>query len=197
MKRVGYLILWGVTIETERLILTTWNESDWREFRPIASDPDVMRYINDGRPWSDERIKAFVSRQIQLFDAHSFCRWKLIEKSTQLLIGFCGIGFWMDNPDAEIGWWLAKHKWGQGFATEAARATLDDAFNRVGLRKIISVAQPANQASIRIMTKLGMSQESTFEWKNMKLVRDGINAPSLLRRGQIIERQRWWPCECL
>ena len=66
-----------MTLETPRLILDTWQSSDWTDFRPIATDPEVMRYITGGRPWSDEEIQAFVDRQVQLYAERGFCRWKL------------------------------------------------------------------------------------------------------------------------
>jgi RimJ/RimL family protein N-acetyltransferase len=163
-----------VIIETERLILTVWQPSDWTALRPIATDVEVMRYITDGTPWSDEKIREFVNRQVNLYAARGFCRWKLIEKSTGDTIGFCGPGFWRDAGDPEIGWWLAHHRWGHGLATEAARAALRDAFERAGLDRIISVAMPANTASTRIMEKLGLRFECEFESEGTRLVRYAI-----------------------
>ena len=80
-------------LETERLALSTWQSCDWTSFRPIATDIEVMRYITGGVPWIDELIQAFVDRQVSLYTELGFCRWKLCEKSTGELIGFCGVGF--------------------------------------------------------------------------------------------------------
>ncbi len=161
-------------LETERLILDVWQPSDWVALRPIALDAEVMRYITGGVAWSDEQIRAYVERQMACYAARGFCRWKLIEKSTGAVIGFCGVGFWRDAPDPEIGWWLARGSWGRGLATEAARAALHDAFHRVGLERIISVAMPANTASTRIMEKLGLQFERAFESEGTQLVRYAI-----------------------
>jgi hypothetical protein len=57
----------GVPLETERLILDTWQSGDWAAFRPIATDVEVMRTITGGVPWSDERIQSFVDRQVELY----------------------------------------------------------------------------------------------------------------------------------
>ena len=133
--------------ETDRLILITWEPSDWVALRPIAADVEVMRYITGGVPWTDERIQAFVNRQVELFSERGFCRWKLLLKPAQEMIGFCGVGFWRDSLDPEIGWWLARSYWGRGLATEAARFALRDVLERVGLDRIISTARPANIAS--------------------------------------------------
>jgi ribosomal-protein-alanine N-acetyltransferase len=158
-------------METDRLHLNTWEAADWEALRPIATDPEVMRYITGGVPWTDEQVRSFVDRQIALYAERGYCRWKLIEKSSEEMIGFCGVGFWRDKPDPEIGWWLARRWWGRGLATEAARAALRDAVERIGLTRIISVAMPENTASRAIMTKLGMQFECEFEHSGTRLVR--------------------------
>ncbi len=164
-------------LETDRLILSTWQSSDWTALRPIATDVEVMRYITGGVPWTDERIQSFVNRQVELFSERGFCRWKLLLKPNKEMIGFCGVGFWGDGIDPEIGWWLARQYWGRGLATEAARVALPDAFERVGLDRIISVARPENIASTRIMEKLGLERECEFEKDGVHLVRYSIDRP--------------------
>jgi len=126
-------------------------------------------------PWSDEHIRSFVERQVNLFSERGFCRWKLIEKPGGNLIGFCGVGFWHNALDPEIGWWLARACWGRGLATEAARLALRDGFERVGLERIISIARPANTASTRVMQKLGLNFECEFESDGVPLVRYAIH----------------------
>jgi ribosomal-protein-alanine N-acetyltransferase len=162
-------------LETERLLLDTWQFADWTAFRPIATDPQVMRYINGGTPWTDEQIHLFVDRQVKLYSERGFCRWKLLAKPTWEMIGFCGVGFWRDALDPEIGWWLARRHWGRGLATEAARTTLRDAFERVRLDRIISIARPENTASTRIMEKLGLELECEFESESVRLLRYAID----------------------
>jgi RimJ/RimL family protein N-acetyltransferase len=163
-----------MVLETPRLVLDTWQSGDWTALRPIATDVEVMRYITGGTPWSDEQIRDFVERQIALYRHRGHCRWKLLEKPGGEMIGFCGVGFWRDHPDPEIGWWLARHRWGLGLATEAAVPALRDALDRVGLRRIISVAMADNAASIRIMRKLGLRLDGEFESGSFELVRYAI-----------------------
>jgi RimJ/RimL family protein N-acetyltransferase len=175
MNGSGLVIIIGMMLETERLVLDTWQESDWAEFRPVATDPEVMRYITGGTPWSDDQIRSFVNRQVKCYLERGFCRWKLLEKPTGDLIGFCGVGFWRDGLDPEIGWWLARPYWGKGLATEAATVALRDVFERVKLDRVISVARPANLASTRIMEKLGLQFETEFESEGVHLVRYAID----------------------
>jgi len=175
-------------LETERLILDTWQASDWTAFRPIATDPDVMRYITGGAPWTDDQIRSFVERQVKLYAERGFCRWKLLAKATGGMIGFCGVGFWRDAPDPEIGWWLARRYWGRGLATEAAEAASRDAFERVRLERIISVAMPENAASIRIMEKLGLKLECEFENEGVRLLRYAQSRLQYFSRAQPLTR---------
>ena len=175
-------------LETERLILDTWQSADWAAFRPIATDPEVMRYITGGAPWTDEQVRNFVERQVKLYSERGFCRWKLLDKTSEEMIGFCGVGFWRDAPDPEIGWWLARRYWGHGLASEAARTALLDAFERVGLERIISVARPENAASIRIMEKLGLKLECEFENEGVRIVRYATSRSQYCLRTQPLTR---------
>jgi len=161
--------------ETERLVLDTWQISDWTALRPIATDAEVMRHITGGVAWTDEQIRAFVDLQVKLYSERTFCRWKLLAKPAGELIGFCGVGFFRDHQDPEIGWWLARPYWGRGLATEAARTALPDAFERVRLDRVVSIARPANTASTRIMEKLGLKRECEFEDGGVRLLRYGID----------------------
>jgi RimJ/RimL family protein N-acetyltransferase len=164
---VAYPFLMGAAmrLETDRLYLSTWEEGDWERFKPIATDPEVMHFITGGRPWTDDEIRGFAERNQATFQERGFCRWKLEEKTSGELIGFCGVGFLHGQPDPEIGWWLARRYWGEGLASEAALVAFQDAIGRVGLNRIISIADPANQASIRIMRKLGLRFCKHFEFR--------------------------------
>ena len=161
-------------LETERLILDTWQSADWTAFRPIATDVEVMRYITGGVPWNDDQIRSFVDLQIESHRTQGFCRWKLLQKPDQNLIGFCGVGLWRHTVELEIGWWLAQPYWGRGMATEAALVALRDAFERVRLSRIVSIAMPENKASTRIMEKLGLEFDSEFENEGFRLVKYAI-----------------------
>lgn len=164
-----------MVFETERLLLQPWQGPDWRDLSRISGDTEVMRYINGGVPWTDEETREFVDRQVQLYAERGFCRWRLIERTTGEFIGFCGVGMWRSEADPEIGWWLARSRWSRGYATEAARAALDDALERVQLPRIVSVAMCGNAASIRIMQKLGLQFECEFESLGFRLVRYAIH----------------------
>ena len=91
-------------------------------------------------------------------------------------------GIWRDGLEPEIGWWLARRCWGRGLATEAATAALRDAFERVRLERVVSIARPANAASRRIMEKLGLEFECEFESEGVRLVRYAIDRARCVAR---------------
>jgi [ribosomal protein S5]-alanine N-acetyltransferase len=149
----------GIVIATERLFLKEWLPENFPDFKPIATNPQVMRYIGTGELWSDERIKQFIDNQIARYKQYKFCFWALIHRNTHALIGLCGLSLLNKPDEIEIGWWLIPEYWGQGLATEAAQAVMSYGFEQLNLPRIVSIAQPANQRSIRVMEKLGMHFE--------------------------------------
>jgi [ribosomal protein S5]-alanine N-acetyltransferase len=148
-----------LSMETERLLIQPWARDDWRAFRPIATDPEVMRYIGSGEIWSDERIVGFVERQIDGLRVRGYALWKLVEKENEGLIGFCGLQPLRETGETEIGWWLARDRWGRGLATEATRHVLHHGLDEIGLERIVAIAQPENTASVNVMRKIGMRFE--------------------------------------
>jgi [ribosomal protein S5]-alanine N-acetyltransferase len=165
-------------LETERLRLLCWRADDWRQLQPIAQDREVMRYISNGQPWTDEQIRGLVNRQIEGFAQRGFCLWRLLHKASDQMVGFCGLQPLPRTREIEIGWWLARAWWAQGLATEAGRAAMRDGFSRVGLERIVAVAQPENRASIHVMEKLGMTFESETTHRGFRVVLCAITRAS-------------------
>ena len=164
-------------IETQSIVLTTWEPEDWQFVHALASDPEVVRFIGHGLAWTDDRAREFVSRQIANYVAWGTCLWKMFLLPGREPVGFCGIQPLEGTREFEIGWWLAREHWGKGLSTEAARAALHDGFQRVGLARVVSVAVPENDRSIRVMKKLGMSFERGTTHKGVPVVLYSIARP--------------------
>jgi ribosomal-protein-alanine N-acetyltransferase len=101
----------------------------------------------------------FVDRIEAHFDAHGWGLWAVEVADTNTFIGY--VGLWTPNWDTalvEVGWRLAKESWGNGYATEAARAAVDDGFDRLGLDEIVSFTAVDNIRSQRVMQKIGMTR---------------------------------------
>ncbi len=147
-------------LETERLMFRDWTATDLEPFHSLCADPSVMEFVGDGAPWSRERTEQFIGCAREMSRTLGFCRWPVIYKPSSAVIGFCG--FVPASEGAEIGWRLAKDSWGQGLATEAARAVLKHGFETLGFQRIVATVQSPNRASIRVVEKLGMKAESSF-----------------------------------
>ena len=172
-----------IVCESERLYLREWVPDDWKRFRPLATDPRVLRYIGHGKPWTDEQIKARIASWIEVGRRRGWVLWPVIHRDDAELIGFCG--FWDGfAPDVEIGWRLLPEYWGQGLATEAAQAVMEYGFQRWNFPRLISVAQPENKASLRIMEKLGMEFERGFLHEGFEVVCYSKKNP-VIRQSQV------------
>ena len=162
-----------IPLETERLMIRDWAATDLEPFHSLCADPSVMEFVGDGTPWPRERSEQFVARAREMSRALGYCQWPVIDKPRSALIGFCG--FVPASDGVEIGWRLAKESWGQGLATEAARAVLRFGFETLGFQRIIATVQSANRASIRVVEKLGMQAESSFHRSGREVILFSIN----------------------
>ena len=116
-----------------------WSLADFQDFSRLAKNPNVMRYINNGKLWDDHRIRKFIERQQRLQKQLGHCLWVIEIQQKEGLIGFCGIAPFEPPGFLENGWWLDESCWGQGYATEAAKVVLDYAINVLGITQLRSV----------------------------------------------------------
>jgi RimJ/RimL family protein N-acetyltransferase len=146
----------GVTLETDRLRLRPFRQADLDDYAAMCADPEVMRYLSPGgAPMSREDAW----RQMALFAGHwhlrGFGLWAAEERGTGRFVGRVGLHYPEGWPDREVGWTLSRQFWGQGLATEAARASADHAFRELGWSHLISLILPGNARSIRVAERLG------------------------------------------
>ncbi|HJR26869.1 MAG TPA: GNAT family N-acetyltransferase [Acidimicrobiales bacterium] len=148
-------------LRTGRLLLRRWRAADREPFAVLNADPVVMEHFPSTltRAESD----AFVDRIAACFQDHAYGLWALEVLGTGRFIGYTGL--WPAafeapfTPAVEVGWRLAQHAWGRGYAPEAARAAVADGFERLGLDEIVSFTSTTNASSQRVMQKLGMTHD--------------------------------------
>ncbi len=153
------------TLTTERLTLRPMEGRDADAFAAMNADPAVMEHFTTGpldREASDRMLARM--REHHLREGHSLAA---VERTADgAFLGFTGIHrhHWYPD-DVEIGWRLASHAWGHGYATEAATAWMEYAFGELGLPRLISITVAANQKSIAVMRRLGFAlwEEATHE----------------------------------
>lgn len=147
-------------IETERLCLRPLKLEDVEDVLAYATDVEWARYLPVPQPYNRGHAEEFVASQI-LIDREHNPSWALVHNGT--VIGGTNLRLDLENHVAELGYSVARRHWGQGFATEAARAVIDAAFQSLAdLNKVRAMADLRNRASQRVMDKLGMTREGVL-----------------------------------
>ena len=147
--------------ETERLVLRRFRPEDAEAFAALNADPEVMRYIGEGAPLSRAASDELLARIAGHWRSHGYGLWCVAERDRpERCLGFAGLAVPAFLPEVlpavEVGWRLARDAWGRGYATEAARASIDVAFGSLGLASVISIVAEGNDRSARVAEKLGM-----------------------------------------
>lgn len=157
-------------METDRLYLRELVAEDKRELAKVLSDPESMRYYPE--PYSEEKVEQWIQRNLDNYKQYNHGLWAVILKDGDEFLGDCGIT--MQNIDGEIlpelGFHIMKAYWNHGFATEAAIACKDYAFDVLKLPKLFSYTTVDHVASQKVARNVGMRQYKVFERDGKKLV---------------------------
>ena len=156
-------------IRTARLILRPWRPSDLAPFAELNGDPHMMRFM--ARVLTRAESDTYVARIEASFAETGMGKWAVEAPGVADFIGAVGlqrIGFNAAfTPAIEVAWRLHSRYWGHGYATEAARAVIEDGFTRLGLTEILALTALPNIPSQRVMERLGMTR--TFEFDHPAL----------------------------
>lgn len=165
-----------IILETPRLILREVAEQDAQGFFDMDSDPEVARYVG-GVPVETLEKSLEMIRFIQKqYADYGIGRWSVLVKSSGEFAGWCGLkrmaGIVVNGRSdfVDIGYRFQQKHWGQGYATEAAQATLNHGFAQMGFDEICAFADVRNDASIHVLTKIGLERGPEFEWEGTKCV---------------------------
>lgn len=160
-----------IELETERLRLRQWIESDREPFARLNVDPRVMEFLPSilDRSTSD----AMIDRLQTLIADRGWGFWAVELKQDNQFIGFVGLQIpkadFPFSPCVEIGWRLGFEYWGKGYATEAAQAALKVGFERLELPEIVSFTAINNHRSSAVMERLGMNNQKTETFEHPSL----------------------------
>ena len=158
-------------LETDRLLLRAPIPEDAEELAPMYGDPEVMRYVGQGRTLTAKETASSVQRTIDMWAADGFGLFTAVRKDDDALIG--RVGLILRNTDTwqtahagetrptelEVGYTIGRPFWGKGYATEAAAAARDFALERLGARRLIALIIRGNDASENVARKLGFEYE--------------------------------------
>lgn len=147
-------------IETSRLTLRLMDPTDLDPLLKIFGDPKVMKAF-DEEPFTPEQMKRWLDRNLQHQKEHGYGLFSVIIESEGILIGDCGLEHMEVDGEqiAELGYDFRSDYWNQGYATEAAAAVRDFAFQELGIPHLISLIRVGNEASRRVAEKIGMDLE--------------------------------------
>jgi RimJ/RimL family protein N-acetyltransferase len=147
-------------LRTNRLLLRQFRPGDIDAYSAMCADPQVMRYLS---PTGEVMSREDAWRQMAMFVGHwqlrGFGMWAAEELQTGRFVGRIGLHYPEGWPDRELGWALCRPFWGQGLASEAARAAADHAFEVLGWKHLISLILPGNRRSIRVAEGIGSRRE--------------------------------------
>ena len=146
-------------VETERLVLRRWKIEDLDPLVRIFAKPEVWWFPFQRGLTADES-EHFLQKKLEEWASRGWAQWAAVSKQDAALIGFIGLSppeFLPEvMPTVEVGFRLDPDYWGRGLATEGARAALQFGFDVLGLDEIVSIYEPLNVASGRVMERLGM-----------------------------------------
>ncbi|HET9352648.1 MAG TPA: GNAT family N-acetyltransferase [Sphingomicrobium sp.] len=172
--------------ETDRLVLRKWGEGDSDRFHAIMNRPAVMRWL--GGVQGPEEWSAAYERIIGYQRDFGFTFWIVERKADGEMLGFCGLkranapGADAIAGDVEIGWRLREEAWGQGYAKEAAIASLDLAFDRFRAPFVIAMTALGNLPSQGLMKRLGMIRRADLDFVHQAFPADSDVNPQIIFR---------------
>lgn len=166
------------TLQTARLNLRPFAESDAEPLYHILSEECVLRYFPNPQPPARDRVARLVAHQIRHWEEHGFGWWAVELQAEPGLIGWNGLQYLPETGEIEIGYLLGRAHWGRGLATEGAQAGLRFGFTTLGLQTIIAVVHPENTASQGVIQKLGMAFSNKAEYFGMQVLRYTLDAAS-------------------
>jgi RimJ/RimL family protein N-acetyltransferase len=152
--------------ETARLILRDWQDEDWPIFWEATNTPAVMRWLGGV---ADAATRAAARARVEGYQRdHGHTFWMVERKHDGALLGFCGLkrSNQAGGPQGmmEVGWRLREDAWGQGYAKEAAAASLDLAFESFGADEVIALTVQGNTGSWGLMLRLGMERREDLDF---------------------------------
>jgi RimJ/RimL family protein N-acetyltransferase len=154
-------------IETDRLLLREWRAGDRDPFLAMCNSPAVMEHL--GGPSKPEEVDAGIARIRASQATNGHCFWAVDRKMDGAFLGFCGLKVASDpgtpiDGEIEIGWRLRDDVWGQGYAREAARASLAWGWANLDVSRIVAITVPANRRSLGLMERLGMTRRPDLDF---------------------------------
>jgi RimJ/RimL family protein N-acetyltransferase len=179
------------TLRTERLLLRGWRDDDLDPYAALNAEPEVAAFLS--MPLDRDQSAAMIERIRDHWRTDGFGLFAVERLDDGMFLGFTGVTTlaWAPDPEPEIGWRLARHAWGRGYATEAALEALRFAFEDRGMDAVVSYTHVDNARSRRVMEKLGLARRdrsAPYDFLHPRLPEGSPLRPQVTYR---LTRDRW------
>ncbi|WP_339166225.1 GNAT family N-acetyltransferase [Brevibacillus sp. FSL L8-0520] len=161
-------------LATERLVFRPYTAEDLDFLMSMTGDPEVMRYIGQGNVWTREQTAERLRMWMNRYEEEQGLGLMVVaRKSDGELIGYAGLVPQLvdERKETEVGYWISRRHWGQGYASEAALALRNFGLSHLGKKRLISLIQFDNHSSVKVARKIGMNfeREIVFNGKSIAL----------------------------
>lgn len=163
------------TLTTARLTLRPFTLEDAPALHRLAAAPGIMQYFPTPEPPDLARVERIIARQIGEWDERGYAWWAVTLPADGTLIGWCGLQYLPDTGETEVGYLLGRAWWGNGYATEAARASVAYGFEHFDFGEIIGITHPDNIASQNVLKKCDMQFTAATRYFNMDCFRFAVS----------------------
>jgi len=156
----------ALILETPRLLLRQFVREDADALEAMLSDPVVMEFYP--APLDRRGVEGWIERNLERYERDGHGLWAMVLRDSKQVIGDCGCIMQEveGNNEVEVGYHVRRDLWGRGYASEAARASIEYGFNRLSRKRVISMIRPKNLASRRVAEKNGMICEKIILWRD-------------------------------
>ena len=168
------------TIQTPHLILRPLAFADAPALHRVYQTEGVLQYFPNPNPPPLEKVERFIAGQLEHWKTYGYGNWGILPVGESKIIGWAGLQFLPELHETEVGYLLDKPFWGKGYATEAARASLQSGFDHFAFSRLIALVHPENIASRHVLEKCGMTYVDTISLWGLDLTRHIVDKPSFM-----------------
>lgn len=165
------------TLHTTRLILRPIVPEDAAPLHRIYQTKGVLQYFPNPAPPSLEKVERFVAYQQNHWEKFGYGNWGIVSENEEEIIGWAGLQFLPETNETEVGYLLDAPFWGRGYATEAARVSVQFGFENFDFPEIIALVHPDNAASLRVAAKCGLLVVERKSYWGVEMMRHVLKRP--------------------
>lgn len=149
-------------IETDRLTIRRFTSADRSALAKLYADPEVMRYIPYG-VLDEAGLEQVLAKYARVEADRGFTFWAIVDRATARFVGDVGFGVYEPTGEPELGYSLARNAWGNGYASEAARACVVAALEHLDVPRVVALVDADNTASLRVADRIGMERQGLVD----------------------------------